>query len=126
MIEEKVSKKSNYGDVEALLTNFAKIIDSLGEYLIEVGEVEKKNPEFKNLIESMRDDPTLLEKAIDKVPEEISNSLLSLLLRMVMIQNKAKHMDSLEPDKKIEVGTELRNMSKDFKALNKKLSKIEK
>ena len=73
MKEEKTIKK--------VLGNFSKILDSLGDYLVSMGNVEKENPDFVEFIDKMKNDPEYFDMVMEKLPEEFSKEVLYLFLK---------------------------------------------
>lgn len=94
--------------------NFSKLLTSLGDYLISVGEMEKSNPNFNDFIDKMKSDPSYFDFVIKSLPPELSNKLLHLFVRMINLQLSAKDADNLKGEEKIKLGNNLKGLGNEF------------
>ena len=74
--------------IKIMNDNFSKIMDSLGDYIIQVAKVEEANPDFRNFVIKMKEEPAYFSELIQKLPSEVSTTLLSILLKIMNFQSK--------------------------------------
>ncbi len=110
--------------VEKISENFSKIMEGLGDYLINIGNVEKEDPEFKIFLDKMKSDSSYFDNLIKEMPAELSKDFLFVFVKMIGLQDKAKDLERLSPDEKIKLGNELKNLAKRFKDLDTKLKSL--
>jgi len=123
MVEDMIENVET-DTIKKVSDNFSKVISSLGDYLISIGNVEKENPDFKVFIDKMKSEPSYFNFLIKEMPPEIGKDLLFIFISMINLQDKAKDMDKLNPDEKIKLGEELKKVGESFKKLYEALDKI--
>ena len=115
---------ANSSNTKKVLDNFSKIMSSLGDYLISIGNVEKGDPEFKLFLDKMKSDSSYFDRMIKEMPPELSKEFLFIFIKMTALQDKAKEIDKLSPDDKIKLGKELKELGKKLKELYEKINSL--
>ena len=99
------------------LEAFSLVLNSLGDYLIKMGEVEKKaNITITSMTEFLSD-KTNIEKLVQVMPSD----MLALFLKVIF---RASALNKLDPykatsDEKISTGKQMREIAKDAEELVK-------
>jgi len=105
---KEVFKTLTMSDLNPIVLASIRAIRDVGEFVVVIGKLEKKNKEAYDLVSQLGQQPeTFLMTLIDKMPEDKLKPLLELSLRMVTIQTELKAFDTLTADRKIELGQEL-------------------
>lgn len=110
--------------IEKLVHGFSEVLDSLGNYLVTLGTVEKTDTEFRKLIYQIKRDPQKLTMIIEALPKELSHKILNLFLRMVILSNRVDRVSDLPPKEKIEIGRELKLIGSEFEKIIDSLKKL--
>jgi len=108
---------------EELLNAIADAIRLMGDYLIKYGTIEKQVDldEFFNRIK----DPTELFEAIREMPEDVGREFGALMFSFMKILSIKKDISAMTPDEKIQIGGELKKISRRIKRIAKKIKKYE-
>ncbi|MGD0330655.1 MAG: hypothetical protein ABSB40_09465 [Nitrososphaeria archaeon] len=99
------------------LEAFSLVIDSMGDYLIKMGEVEKKaNVTITNMTEFLGDKANV-EKIVQVMPPE----MLALFLKIIFRASALNKTDPYKatPDEKITTGKQMKEIAKDAEELIK-------
>jgi hypothetical protein len=110
---------------EKFFSNYSSMMNKMGDFLISIGKIEKDNTEFTNFINEAKHNPRVLTEKINMFPEPYNTKILGLFLKMTMVSNSINYMDSLTAKQKIDVGNNLKEISKEFNAIVNSLSKLE-
>ena len=99
------------------LEAFSLVLDSMGDYLIKMGEVEKKsNVTITNMTEFLSD-KTNVEKLIQVMPPD----MLALFLKIIFRASALNKTDPYKatPEEKINTGKQMKEIAKDGEELVK-------
>jgi hypothetical protein len=99
------------------LEAFSLVLNSMGDYLIKMGEVEKKaNITITNMTEFLSD-KTNVEKLVQVMPSD----MLALFLKVVFRASALNKLDPYKstPDEKISTGKQMREIAKEAEELVK-------
>ena len=106
-------QKIKESDFSNLLKKFSRITDSTGDFLIDLGKAENKNPEYAKLISDISKDPNKITQIIDQLPQKYTTKFFGILIKLSIIAQKYKDL-SISDEQKIEIGNQLKAISKEL------------
>jgi hypothetical protein len=126
-IEMSIEKTQTPETPQILVQNdFAKFIEDyvfllgqMGNFVTKMGKTELKHPDLFEQVKKLSS-PEVLSEFIDKIPQDVLAILFKTLMRFARI-SQIKDIMTLPPQEKIEVGTEMVQISQELGELMKKV-----
>jgi hypothetical protein len=91
----------------------------MGNFVTTMGKTELKHPDLFEQVKKLSS-PEVLSEFIDKIPQDVLAILFKTLMRFARI-SQIKDIMTLPPQEKIEVGTEMVQISQELGELMKKV-----
>jgi hypothetical protein len=112
---EKFKKATGELALSDVLPIAIATIDSLrefGEFVIAVGNLQKKSQDAYEVIQQMGEEPqAFLAVLVDKIPIEKLKPLIELSLEMSSVQSKLAEFPKLPSDEKVSLGEKLKDLA---------------
>src|SRR5881397_3484547 len=98
-------------ELSNLLNVFTELLDTLGDFVTTLGEIENKYPGLVEKVRNITSDPSLLKQFSDSVPPDVLGGLFRVLIHLVAISPELDKLTSLPSPRKISLGKEIKNIS---------------
>jgi len=106
--------KSEHFDL--LNNGLAKLIESAGDFLFVLGSLEKDNPQYTEIIESIRKNPAQINSLLAELPPKKATVFLGIIMKLGLVFNQYKN-EKLTAEDKIDLGKQLKEIAKELRGL---------
>ncbi|MCD6229536.1 MAG: hypothetical protein J7K00_01920 [Candidatus Diapherotrites archaeon] len=110
-------KKFKKEDLVVVNKSFSKLISSSGDVLIALGDMEKKDPDYSEMISSIKTNPSRINDLISELPPKEATTILGVIMKLGLVINRYKD-EALTADDKIRLGNELKGIAVELSELN--------
>lgn len=119
---KEISLKVEGIDFSLLVEIFSSLLDSYGDFALSIGRIQRDNQEaFEAMLEIVDLAPKMMERFVTEFPPETLALFLRIFVKMPTIFSKLDRLMELEPEEKIKLGTDLKELANDFRKLKEEL-----
>jgi len=113
-------------DFSILTELLADLLNIYGEFAISIGNLQKDHKElFESLMNQEFLTKSLMEEFVEKADPETVALFLKIFVKMPTVFSKLGKMMQLEPEDKIKLGEELKELSRDLRELIERIGEME-
>ncbi|HEX9863242.1 MAG TPA: hypothetical protein VGB11_08200 [Candidatus Bathyarchaeia archaeon] len=116
---QKLPQTSAQDDFAKFIEDYVFLLGEMGAFVTTMGKTEQKHPDMFEQVKKLAS-PEVLSEFVDKVPPDILAILFKTMMRFTKI-SQIKDIMTLPPQEKIDVGTEMIQISQDLSELMKKV-----
>jgi hypothetical protein len=120
--KSKIARKSvrdmSEKEFDDLVETFCLVLKSYGEFSLGIGTIEKKYPDALKTFDIVYT-PEMMNQMIRAMPSEVVGKLVKVLLQFSAIAPQIQNFGTLPPDKKIQLGRIMIQLSGDLRDLAK-------
>ena len=106
-------------DFAKFIEDYVFLLGEMGNFVTTMGKTEQKHPDLFEQVKKLSS-PEVLSEFVDKIPPDILAILFKTLMRFARI-SQIKDIMTLPPQEKIDVGTEMVQISQELGELMKKV-----
>lgn len=114
-MEEQSNKQK---DFENFITVVSEIFEKLGSISVDIGNMEKTNPKGFASYTQLEKDPEFFLKMTEHLPPESLGRVMRVFIKLSSLSSKLNNIMSLSDEEKIQLGNELKSLSKELKSMS--------
>ena len=111
-------------ELEHLSEAFTSYLDTLGQFVQTLGEIEKKYPGLLDRLRNMSQDPSLLKQLAESVAPETLGIFMRVMLQVMSVGSELNRLTSLPAERKIALGKQLKSVAKELTNLETKFGEV--
>ncbi|HWY28401.1 MAG TPA: hypothetical protein VNW25_03985 [Candidatus Sulfotelmatobacter sp.] len=113
-------------ELEHLAEAFTGYLDTLGQFVEALGDIEKKYPGMMEELRSMGKDPMRLKEFAESIPPQTLGIFLRVMIQVMSVSSELNRLSSLPADAKIALGKELKRVALELVNLGKQMGEVTK